>query len=218
MAEVPSGQTVNDTQSITDISDTLNDLENRIERLEQGFDERVVEYNMVQSALWQMIIENKLDNIPGDSFPYTDYMREFPSVEAPLYGYDKNGDGIPDTNYVPFIKTVWFYQAGDYMPDLMIQGPDPALFDKPLPTPGLEEAYETEHHNIQTAVIAMLADSYNGLLDESWSEISDMDLVTIDNGALILSDYLSGLNADGTVKTGCTYNFYQDGTVTQNKP
>jgi hypothetical protein len=211
-------ETQDNTQALDDISDKLTDLENRLSRLEQGFDERVVEYNIVQSAFWEMIVDNKLDNIPGNNFPYTNDMREFPSIEAPLYGYDKNGDGIPDTNYVPFEKTVWFYQADDYIPDLLIQGPDPSLFYKPIPTPRQEEVFETELHNIQTAVMAMLADSYSGLLDDSWAGISDMDFVTTDSGQLILSNYLTGLNADGTVKSGCTYNFAKDGTVTQNRP
>ena len=47
------------------------------------------------------------------------------------------------------------------------------------------------------------------------TDISDMDLVTADTGAEVLSSYMTGLNADGTVKTGCTYDFAVDGTVVQ---
>ncbi len=80
---------------------------------------------------------------------------------------------------------------------------------------GKTESYETELHNIQTATMAMLADSTAGQLDSAQSGISDMDLVTSDNGTLVLSSYLTGLNADGTVKSGCTYDFSIDGSVVQ---
>jgi len=80
---------------------------------------------------------------------------------------------------------------------------------------GKTESYETELHNIQTATMALLADSSAGVLDAVQTGISDMDLVTADTGALLLSGYMTGLNADGTVKTGCTYTFAVDGTVTQ---
>ena len=49
--------------------------------------------------------------------------------------------------------------------------------------------------------------------------VADMDLVqTTDTTPLVLSDYLTGLNADGTIKTSCTYTFASDGTVTQAVP
>ncbi len=83
---------------------------------------------------------------------------------------------------------------------------------------GKTEAYQTELNNVQTAVSAMLTDSAAGQLDSIQIEVSDMDLVTADSGALVLSDYLHGLNADGTVKTGCTYSFTTGGTVTQTTP
>lgn len=78
--------------------------------------------------------------------------------------------------------------------------------------------FEKELHNIQTAVMAMLADSNKGILDNSRTGINDLDLVTTDSGALVLSNYLTGLNADGTVKSGCKYDFAKDGTVTQRIP
>jgi len=83
---------------------------------------------------------------------------------------------------------------------------------------GKAESWATELHNIQTSSMAMLADSTAGTLAPV-SGVSDMDTVlTTDTTALILSDYLTGLNADGTVKTGCTYDFATDGTVTQTTP
>lgn len=85
---------------------------------------------------------------------------------------------------------------------------------------GKDEARETELHNIQTATMALLADSSTGNLTQGTSgNITDMDLVG--DGTLILSDYLTGLNSDGTVKSaadGVSYSFAADGTVTQNIP
>jgi type IV pilus assembly protein PilA len=84
---------------------------------------------------------------------------------------------------------------------------------------GQTEAYETELHNIQTAVMAMLADSSTGALTPVTTPTADMDTVqTTDTTPLVLSDYMAGLNADGTVKTGATYTFTADGTVTQTTP
>ena len=82
---------------------------------------------------------------------------------------------------------------------------------------GKTESYETELHNIQTATMAMLADSTSGNLTAA-GPTSDMDDVTTDGGAVILSAYMTGLNADGTVKTGCIYTFASDGSVTQTTP
>ena len=53
------------------------------------------------------------------------------------------------------------------------------------------------------------------VLDAVRTGISDMDLVTADTSTLLLSAYLTGLNANGTVKSGCTYTFAVDGTVIQ---
>jgi prepilin-type N-terminal cleavage/methylation domain-containing protein len=78
---------------------------------------------------------------------------------------------------------------------------------------GKQESFNTELHNVQTGVMAMLADCNNGTLDAAYSGINDMDLVVADNGTLLLSVYMLGLNPDGTVKTGCTYSISQDGGV-----
>ena len=78
---------------------------------------------------------------------------------------------------------------------------------------GKQESYNTELHNLQTGVMAMLAESAAGILDSATANISDMSLVTADNSTLVLTDYMIGLNTDGTVKTGCTYSISQDGGV-----
>ena len=84
---------------------------------------------------------------------------------------------------------------------------------------GKTQAYEVELHNIQTATMAMLADSTAGVLDAASSNVTDMSTVTADSGANVLSSYLTGLNADGTIKTaGVEYAFATDGTVTQSTP
>jgi len=84
---------------------------------------------------------------------------------------------------------------------------------------GKTESYEVELHNIQTATMAMLADSTTGNMTPVGTPTADMGTVqTTDTTPLVLSDYLTGLNSDGTVKSPCTYAFAEDGTVTQNIP
>lgn len=81
---------------------------------------------------------------------------------------------------------------------------------------GKTESYETELHNIQTAVMAMLADSAAGSLIAVPVATNDMSTVeTADTVPLVLSAYLTGLNSDGTVKSICEYAFTANGTVTQ---
>jgi prepilin-type N-terminal cleavage/methylation domain-containing protein len=87
---------------------------------------------------------------------------------------------------------------------------------------GKTESYETELHNVQTAVMAMLADSTTGELDSAtgYSGVTDMSTVLSTDqaaGDLNLAMYMTGLNGT-SVKSGCTYDFTQDGTVTQNTP
>ena len=81
---------------------------------------------------------------------------------------------------------------------------------------GKTQSYEVELHNIQTATMAMLADSNAGVLDSAYSDLADMDTVVISSENLTLSSYLTGLNTDGTVKSICEYDFATDGTVTQD--
>ncbi len=89
---------------------------------------------------------------------------------------------------------------------------------------GKTESYQTELHNVQTSVMAMLVDSGSGQLDTAiTTATADMSTVKATSpggttGDLALSAYLTGLNADFTVKTGCTYAFALDGTVTQTLP
>ena len=83
-------------------------------------------------------------------------------------------------------------------------------------TKGRTESYAAELHNVQTAVMAMLVESSSGQLDSAQTDIKDMDLVTTDNGALKLSSYMTGLDpTTNEVRSGCTYTFAQDGSVTQ---
>jgi prepilin-type N-terminal cleavage/methylation domain-containing protein len=91
---------------------------------------------------------------------------------------------------------------------------------------GKDEARETELHNIQTAVMAMLADSTTGnltTLGTPAGNVTDMSTVQTpgpNSTTLELSDYLTGLN--GTVVQSAdqdvSYSFANDGTVTQNLP
>ena len=83
---------------------------------------------------------------------------------------------------------------------------------------GKTESYEAELHNVQTSVMAMLADSTAGVLDGAVAATDDMDGVTTDTTTKKLSDYMTGLDSDGKVKSGCTYAFAVDGTVTQTVP
>lgn len=84
---------------------------------------------------------------------------------------------------------------------------------------GQAESYITEWHNVETAVLAMLHDSSTKQLNPVTVPTNDMDTVrTTDTTPLVLSDYLIGLNADGTVRSGCTYTFTADGTVDQITP
>ena len=83
---------------------------------------------------------------------------------------------------------------------------------------GKTESYEAELHNVQTAVMAMLADSTAGVLDGAYSATPDMTAVQADSGTKDLADYMTGLSANGSIKSGCSYAFAADGTVTQTTP
>ena len=88
---------------------------------------------------------------------------------------------------------------------------------------GKTEAKEVELHNIQTAAMAMLADSITGLIDVDGTPdvtaIIDMDNVTTtDTSPLVLSTYMTGLDVttNSTKVAGVNYTFLSDGTVQQN--
>jgi len=83
---------------------------------------------------------------------------------------------------------------------------------------GNEEAWATALVDIQTAVIALLSDSSSGELDSAQEDIDDLDLVTANDGALVLSSYMVGLDDDGKVQTSCFYDFTVYGTVIQTIP
>jgi type IV pilus assembly protein PilA len=82
---------------------------------------------------------------------------------------------------------------------------------------GKTQSYETELSNVTTAVAAMLADSASGALTAIAAPgTADMSsVVTTDTPALKLSDYMTGLNTNGTTKTGCKYSFTTGGGVVQ---
>jgi type IV pilus assembly protein PilA len=92
---------------------------------------------------------------------------------------------------------------------------------------GKDEARETELHNIQTAVIAMLADSTTGLMDvDGTPDVTDTAAVgawqTTDGTPKVLSAYLTGLDASGNAKVASDqsygYTVIADGTVTMIYP
>jgi prepilin-type N-terminal cleavage/methylation domain-containing protein len=82
---------------------------------------------------------------------------------------------------------------------------------------GQNEARETELHNVQTAVMAMLAESATAALVPVTTATNDMDtVVTTDSTPLVLSSYINGLDSNGCTQTpGCTYTFTAQGNVTQ---
>jgi len=94
---------------------------------------------------------------------------------------------------------------------------------------GKSESYQTELHNIQTAVKAMLTESTDGVLDDTIVAIAadptnatatnDMSIIqTTDTTPLVLSDYLTGIDSNDRVRSGCTYRFGTDGMVLQTVP
>ena len=78
---------------------------------------------------------------------------------------------------------------------------------------GEDEAADTELHNIQLSVMALMADQNTGILDAGTYPIvtDDMDDITLNGVAL--SVYITGLNSDGTLQSGTNYSFTQDGQV-----
>jgi len=84
---------------------------------------------------------------------------------------------------------------------------------------GKTESKEAELHNVQTSVMAMLADSIAGGCTPA-TDVHDMDLITSnDTTPLLLSAYITGLNSDGTLKSyaknKCGYSVDATGKVTQ---
>jgi prepilin-type N-terminal cleavage/methylation domain-containing protein len=104
---------------------------------------------------------------------------------------------------------------------------------------GKTEAKETELHNIQTGVMALLADGATGTLQSTGTLVAihggnyvlDMTTVTANNtsgGTNNLASYITGLGDSPATpnptietnapKTGCSYEFSTDGKVTQHGP
>jgi prepilin-type N-terminal cleavage/methylation domain-containing protein len=83
---------------------------------------------------------------------------------------------------------------------------------------GKTEAYATELHNIQLATMSMLNDSANGTLVPISGVSILSTVVTPDDPAFKLSDYLIPLDVDLSSRSKCTYDFTADGTVTQHLP
>ncbi len=83
---------------------------------------------------------------------------------------------------------------------------------------GKSESYATELHNVQTATMAMLTESKTKVIEGApLHDITDLAYVkTTDSPQLLLSDYLIPLNQ--AIKTGCKYDFAEDGGVTQTLP
>jgi type II secretory pathway pseudopilin PulG len=82
---------------------------------------------------------------------------------------------------------------------------------------GKVESRESELHNVRTAVIEMLCESADGILQPVGPTADMGQVCTTDTPPLVLADYLWGLD-DGSVKLNCTYAFTADGTVTQVLP
>jgi prepilin-type N-terminal cleavage/methylation domain-containing protein len=97
---------------------------------------------------------------------------------------------------------------------------------------GKTESYETELHNIQTATMAMLADSKTGNITINPGsyptyELNGVGTKDISDTNIYVSDYMTGLGdspaTSGTTEThapksGCSYSFGATGNVTQHLP
>jgi prepilin-type N-terminal cleavage/methylation domain-containing protein len=79
---------------------------------------------------------------------------------------------------------------------------------------GKNESYQTELQDIQTATSAMIMDSISGNISIGYDTLTrDMSTIQTDGGALILSDYLQGLDQFHQPNTGCSYVIGSDGKV-----
>ena len=88
---------------------------------------------------------------------------------------------------------------------------------------GKTESYNVELRSVQTAVMALLAESATGEVTIN-PNVATSDLGTIGavhkdgtTGNIFVSDYMSGLDVT-SVKTGCTYSVSATGEVTQTVP
>jgi prepilin-type N-terminal cleavage/methylation domain-containing protein len=89
---------------------------------------------------------------------------------------------------------------------------------------GKTESYQSELHNVQTGIIAMMADAASNTLATTGTpagNVTDLHTVTIvsSNGTtLFLNSYMTGLNSTSVKQPGVSYSFISDGTVVQNHP
>ena len=93
---------------------------------------------------------------------------------------------------------------------------------------GKTESYASELHNVQTAAMALLADSTRDTLDDASPAVATdpatatatayMNTIYTDNTSKTLSLYMTGLDENNIVKSSCTYKFGTDGTVIQVTP
>jgi prepilin-type N-terminal cleavage/methylation domain-containing protein len=81
---------------------------------------------------------------------------------------------------------------------------------------GKTEAKEAELHNVLTGVMALMADSVAGELDEDYTEVRDFGTVFADDGDKCLEDYITGLDDGVTKIPDVQYDITQEGEVTQN--
>jgi type IV pilus assembly protein PilA len=86
---------------------------------------------------------------------------------------------------------------------------------------GKVEAHETELHNVQTGVMAMMADAQNGSLSAlgtpagNVTDMATVHAVSVNGTTLSLNSYMTGLNGSVVKQAGVSYAFQADGTVTQ---
>ena len=88
---------------------------------------------------------------------------------------------------------------------------------------GKTESYATELHNVQTAVMALLADGSTGTLTggvgAATNDMHDIEATSAnDSSTMYLDTYMTGLNGTVVKSSGVTYTFAADGTVTQAVP
>jgi prepilin-type N-terminal cleavage/methylation domain-containing protein len=81
---------------------------------------------------------------------------------------------------------------------------------------GEKESYEAELHNVQTATNAMIADSFSSNITIGANNVTrDMSSIQTDGGAILLSDYMTGLDDLHQPRTGCSYSISADGKVVE---
>ena len=83
---------------------------------------------------------------------------------------------------------------------------------------GKNEAYETELLEVKTALGAMLRDSRTRQISSIGPTSFASSVTTTDITPLKLQDYMKSVTSEGKFKSGCTYIFGSDGSVSQFKP